>query len=132
MKNPISSRFSSWYATKTTQNFLEAVYTKAKSYNPRQIICIDDPTSAHSKGIGRQSEFSNSNTRKHTGCIDSCRKPRLFILTNILLTELILGDQSFVAAPSIKNLKEQFDEHERILKGKTKQDADFLNTGSLL
>jgi hypothetical protein len=32
---------------------------QAKSYNPRQIICIDDPTSAHSKGIGRQSEFSN-------------------------------------------------------------------------
>jgi hypothetical protein len=32
----------------------------------------------------------------------------------------------------IKNLKEQFDEHERILKGETKQDADFLNTGSLL
>jgi hypothetical protein len=25
----------------TTQNFLEAVYTKAKSYNPRQIICIE-------------------------------------------------------------------------------------------
>jgi hypothetical protein len=43
----------------SSQNFLEAVYTKAKSYNPRQIICIDDPTSAHSKGIGRQSEFSN-------------------------------------------------------------------------
>jgi hypothetical protein len=28
----------------------------------------------------------------------------------------------------IKNLKEQFDEHERILKGTTKQDEIFLNT----
>jgi hypothetical protein len=35
VKNPVSSRFSSWYATKIL------------------------PTSAHSKGIGRQSEFSN-------------------------------------------------------------------------
>jgi predicted ATP-grasp superfamily ATP-dependent carboligase len=49
----------------TTQNFLEAVYTKAKSYNPRQIICIDDPTSAHSKGIKvlKHLIWMNSNIR---------------------------------------------------------------------
>jgi hypothetical protein len=29
----------------TTQNFLDAVYIKAKVYKPRKIICIDDPTS---------------------------------------------------------------------------------------
>jgi hypothetical protein len=29
-----------------------------------------------------------------------------------------------------KNLKEQFDEHERILKGRTNQESTFLNTGS--
>jgi hypothetical protein len=175
----------------TTQNFLEAVYTKAKSYNPRQIICIDDPTSAHSKGIGRQSEFSNRELAEKKfelvyGAATNDWSPRINSVNNILVRmnsrgflQLSIHPVCFLVLEGlegeyvygkdgkpdkncktsdvmdalqyicmdigarissdidkyvnpIKNLKEQFDEHERILKGETKQDADFLNTGSLL
>jgi hypothetical protein len=61
-----------WYFNKKTQEFIENKDSENRENLPKE---------------------------KHTGCIDSCRKPRLFILTKILLTELILGDQSFVAAP---------------------------------
>jgi hypothetical protein len=69
MKNPISSRFSCWYATK---------------------ICIDDPTSAHSKGIGRQSEFSNRELAEKKfelvyGAATNDWSPRINSVNNILV-----------------------------------------------
>jgi hypothetical protein len=73
-----------------SQNFLDAVYIKAKSYNPRQIICIDDPTSAHSKGIGRQSEFSNRELAEKKfeivyGAATNDWSPRINSVNNILV-----------------------------------------------
>ena len=175
----------------TTQNFLDAVYIKAKVYKPRKIICIDDPTSAHSKGIGRQSEFSNRELAEKKfelvyGAATNDWPPRINSVNNILVRmnsrgflQLSIHPVCFLVLEGlegeytygkdgkpdkncktsdvmdalqyicmdigarissdidkyvnpIKNLKEQFDEHERILKGTTKKDEIFLNTGSLL
>jgi hypothetical protein len=54
------------------------------------LICIDDPTSAHSKGIGRQSEFSNRELAEKKfelvyGAATNDWSPRINSVNNILV-----------------------------------------------